>query len=68
MPIFLKFLQMGTEADGYLGQMELWGKGYPKCLKRVPPRVFLKFLRMGMRANGHLEKIDVLKKGVLQVP
>ena len=29
MPIFLKCLQMGTGANGHLGQMYIWGKGVP---------------------------------------
>ena len=50
MPIFLKFLQMGT------GQMGTWtngvlGKGMPKCPKEVPQVLCAHFFQNV--ANGH---------------
>ena len=55
--------QMGSEANGHWGKMNIWGKGYPKCPKgvsQVPWDHYPKMFTNGhqgkwaLGANGHL--------------
>ena len=58
--------QMGSEVIGDLGQMDVLGKGYPKCPKgvhQVPGAHFPK-----VSANGHLEKLTCGGKGYPKCP
>ena len=62
LPIFRKCMQMGSEANGHLGQIDIWGKKVPQ----VPTSALCPFSPNAYK--WALGQMNICRKGVPQVP